>query len=294
VASAEAGDSTTDLALPQVVNYRLPLREGLCWHLRAEDEAAAAVVAQLAQVMQLSPAPAGEGREVDDKYLVAFSDGADSIIAASEGSLFRLDLNEPRANEWLRPPVQLSLALARACVPYGGLLLHGALAEWNGQGVLLVASGGTGKTTASRRLPAPWRSVSDDTTLLLRDTGGQWQAHPWPTWSRFPENSPGESWAVQAALPLRGIFHLKRAQAESVVPLGTAQAVGRLAQSNEEVSRLMVTDLPPEQARTLSLQRFEWLCALARAVPMFTLDLSLTGAFWVEIERALGWRSRPG
>ena len=172
--------------------------------------------------------------------------------------------------------------------------MHGALAEWQGQGVLLVAPGSTGKTTASRRLPAPWHSVCDDTTFLLPDAGGQWQAHPWPTWSRFPEDSPGESWNVQAALPLGAIFYLKQAQHDRAAPFGAAQAVGRLAQSNEEVSRLMAHDLTPEQARALRLQRFEGLCALAQAVPMFTLELSITGAFWEVIEQTLGWKSSAG
>ena len=38
--------------------------------------------------------------------------------------------------------------------PRDALLLHGALAEHAGRGVILIAQGGTGKTTASGRLPS--------------------------------------------------------------------------------------------------------------------------------------------
>jgi hypothetical protein len=42
-----------------------------------------------------------------------------------------------------------------------------------------------------------------------------------------------------------------------------------------------------EEVRALYLERFNNLCALARAIPAHVLHISLTGAFWQEIERAL-------
>jgi SynChlorMet cassette protein ScmC len=280
------------LARPQTVDYLLPLEARLRWRLRAGDAAAAGVVAQLAKVMQLSPAPDEASSPAPERQFVVVSDDGASASASPNEVIIRLDLDRPVTNEWLRGPVMLSLALARACVPHGGLLMHGALAEREGLGVLLLAPGGTGKTTASRRLPAPWRSVCDDTTFLQRGAGGQWRARPWPTWSRFPEDSPGESWNVQAALPLCALFHLKQAPHDGVTPLRPGRAAGRLAQSNEEASLLMTYGLTPEHARALRRQRFDGLCALAQEVPMFTLELSLAGAFWQEIEKTLGWPTR--
>ena len=74
--------------------------------------------------------------------------------------------------KWGGPHVnllRLSLIFAREAQARGGALIHGALAERNGHGVILAAPGGTGKTTASNRLPAPWRSLCDDATLVVRD-----------------------------------------------------------------------------------------------------------------------------
>ena len=51
---------------------------------------------------------------------------------------------------------------ARDAQTRGEVLLHGALAEKDGIGVILAAPGGTGKTTASDRLLAPWRSRCDE------------------------------------------------------------------------------------------------------------------------------------
>lgn len=186
--------------------------------------------------------------------------------------------------------IELSTALARAFVPHGGVLLHGALAEWEGRGVLLAAPGGTGKTTASNRLPPPWRSLSDDMTLVLCDAQGQWWAHPWPTWSRFLPGGSGGAWDVQYAVPLHAIFYLAQAPEERVEPIGAGQATAMLVQSAEQAAYFSLTrGLSVEESRALRQQSFNLLCNLAQAMPTFVLHLSLTGAFWVEIERALGW-----
>jgi hypothetical protein len=42
-----------------------------------------------------------------------------------------------------------------------------------------------------------------------------------------------------------------------------------------------------EEVRALYLERFNNLCALARVIPAHVLHISLTGAFWQEIERVL-------
>ena len=183
--------------------------------------------------------------------------------------------------------VRLSLIFARQAEACGGVLIHGALAEWDGKGVILAAPGGTGKTTASERLPAPWRSLCDDTTLVVRDPRGQYWAHPWPTWSRFLEGGPGGTWDVQRAVPVAGIFCLTRATANRVVPTGPAQAVSLLGEYAKQASTCMPLGLCQAAVRALHLQRFENLCALARAIPAHVLHIGLTGAFWQELERTL-------
>jgi SynChlorMet cassette protein ScmC len=182
---------------------------------------------------------------------------------------------------------RLSLVLARDVQARGGVLIHGALAERDGIGVILAAPGGTGKTTASNRLPAPWRSLCDDTTLVVRDPQGNYWAHPWPTWSRFLRGESGGTWDVQNAVPLKGIFFLARAVEDRVERVGPGQAVSLLVECADQGSQLMSRRLSKEENRALHLERFNNLCALARVIPVHVLHISLTGAFWQEIEQAL-------
>ena len=183
--------------------------------------------------------------------------------------------------------VKLSLIFARQAQARGGVLIHGALAERDGMGVILVAPGGTGKTTASHRLPAPWRSLCDDTTLVVRDSQGNYWAHPWPTWSRFLDGGPGGTWDVQNAVPVKGIFILAQAVEDRAERVGPGQAVSLLGEFVGQVSTFMAPGLSQEELQALHLEQFNNLCALARVVPAHVLHISLTGAFWQEIEQAL-------
>ena len=153
--------------------------------------------------------------------------------------------------------------------------------------MILAAPHGTGKTTASNRLPVPWRALCDDTTLVVPDSQGNYVAHPWPTWSRFLWGGSGDSWDVQHAVPLRGAFVLSRAGADSVEPIGPGHGVSMLVECAKQASNCMVIGADKEETRALHLERFNNLCALVRAVPVHLLHISLTGAFWREIERTI-------
>jgi SynChlorMet cassette protein ScmC len=183
--------------------------------------------------------------------------------------------------------MQLSLVIARDVQVRGGVLLHGALAERDGIGVILAAPGGMGKTTASNRLPDPWRSLCDDATLVVRDPQGNYWAHPWPTWSHFLGGGPGGTWDVQNALPVKSIFFLGQAIEDSVESVGPGHAVSLLVECAEQTSQLMTRGLSEEETRALHLERFNNLCTLARVVPTHLLHISLTGTFWQKIEQAL-------
>jgi len=194
------------------------------------------------------------------------------------------------SDHWGGPYVNLvilSLVFARQAQTRGGVLVHGALAERDGSGVILIAPGGTGKTSASNRLPPPWRSLCDDATLVVRDPQGAYWAHPWPTWSRFLDGGPGGSWDVQKAVPVKGIFCLAQAAEDRVERVGRGQAVSLLGEAVGQISAFMVPGLSPEELRVLRLEQFNNLCLMARVVPVHVLHISLTGHFWREIERAL-------
>ncbi|MBN1425951.1 SynChlorMet cassette protein ScmC [Candidatus Fermentibacteria bacterium] len=275
--------------------HSLALADGSHWTIAAGDEEAASIVAQLGCAMQL-PKTTGETEPFQHSNpcrLVVTVDAhtsvADCYVPLASGNDGVVACILSPCDSWGGPYVnlvRLSLIFAREAQARGGVLIHGALAERDGNGVILVGPGGTGKTTASNRLPAPWRSLCDDTTLVVRDPHGNYQAHPWPTWSRFQDGGPGGTWDVQNAVPLKGIFILAQAVEDRVEQVGPGQAVSLLVEGVRQASMFMPLGLFRDEVRTLYLEAFNNLCALARIVPAHMLHISLTGPFWQEIERA--------
>ena len=282
--------------LKKGVRHELVLADGTRWIIVGGDKQAAAIAAQLGCVMKLGKTgsiiePANNGNlcqlivQVDTHSSVAdcyvpLAPGNDGVVVCIINPKDNQD--SPHLNL-----VRLSLVIAREAQTHGGVLIHGALAELEGSGVILAAPGGTGKTTASNRLPLPWRSLCDDTTLVVRDLQGNYWAHPWPTWSRFLDGGPGGSWDVQRAVPLKGIFILDRAIEDRVEPVGPGHAVSMLVECVRQASMFMAPGLFKEEINALHLERFNNLCALAGIIPAYVLHLNRTDAFWEKIDEVL-------
>lgn len=283
----------------QEVLHNLDLADGSRWEIAAGDGEAAYIVTQLGRVMQLLTAAGGiepHHRGVVRRLLVsvdAHKSEANPLFCYSplpsvDDSFVVCDLRSFIHSEGLYIQLmQLSLVIAREAQSRGAVLIHGALAEWDGIGVILAAPSGTGKTTASGRLPAPWRSLCDDTTLVVRDSQGDFWAHPWPTWSRFVSGGPGGTWDVRGAVPVKGVLFLSQAIEDRVERVGAGHAISLLVECVKQASASMPMGRFKEEIRVLNVERFNNLCALSRVVPIHILRLSLTGAFWQEIEQML-------
>jgi SynChlorMet cassette protein ScmC len=290
------GQLTMNHLQTQQVLYNLALADGTYWEISAGDKEAAAIVSQLGEAMQLRVASdASESHHHGNRY---------RLIVRVDANSPQADWHVPLASKnngavvsilrtcafWGGPYInlmRLSLIFARQAQVHGGVLLHGALAERDGMGVILAASGGTGKSTASNRLPAPWRPLCDDTTLVVRDAQGNYWAHPWPTWSLFLDGEPGGAWGVQNAVPLKGIFFLAQAGEDRVERIGSGHAASLLVECEEQVSTLMARGLSKEEFHAMYLERFNSLCSLAKVIRAHMLHISLTGAFWQEMDQAL-------
>ena len=301
--SAERRQITRQL-LTRTVLQSLTLADGSHWRISAGNEEAAAIVSQLGRTMKLhGPAGPGEAAPSNPRRLLVQVDAHTTLAncyvpLASDPEGVVVCMLSPN-DRWGGPfvnLVRLSLVFARESQSRGGVLVHGALAVRDGRGVILAAPGGTGKTTASNRLPAPWHSLSDDTTLVVRDPHGAYWAHPWPTWSRFHAGGPGGVWDVQNPVPLRGIFLLSRADKDRAERIGPGQAVSLLIECVRQASMFMPAGLRKDELRALYQERFDNLCTLARVIPTHLLHISLTGAFWQALEQALetGCDTAPG
>lgn len=182
----------------------------------------------------------------------------------------------------------LSVIIGRQAEEDGGLLLHGALLEWQGNGIILAGPSGVGKSTACTRLPDSWQCLCDDKTLIAMDDCGCYCAHPWPTWSRFMFGGPGGSWDVQKAVPLRAIFMLSQEETDLAEKLGAGHAVPLLVEVAKQGIWPVLDSMELDQVRAFRLKRFDTICTLVKIIPCYHLKLSRTGEFWREIERVLG------
>ena len=261
----------------------LALAGGQRWVIRAADEEAEECVERLGQVMQLREA--SQGREA----LVAVCRPASGHHYPLSNENPLLCCLPPRLNPELGviQMQQVGRRIALSVLKHGSLLIHGALAEYSGSGFIMAGHGTVGKSTASRRLPSPWRSLCDDKTLVVRDGRGQYWAHPWPTWSRFTDGGPGGSWAVEHAVPLRAIFFLSQSPSDRLEPVGATQATALTIESETDLAHEGSRLRDPNAARALVVDGISAAKALARAVPAYSLKLSLDGRFWEEIERVL-------
>jgi SynChlorMet cassette protein ScmC len=182
---------------------------------------------------------------------------------------------------------RISQIVANVSERNGGLLVHGALTEWNGAGVILAGPGGVGKTTAGKRLPRPWRSHSDDCTLIVKSKDGAYWAHPWPTWSRYRRGDMSGSWDVQAAVKLGVICMLSRDNKDRVFHLSSRQAISELVDVSGQTFFIMANGMDKDAIRRINLMRFHNAIALSEKVPVCRLEISRDGKFWEEIEKLL-------
>jgi SynChlorMet cassette protein ScmC len=178
-------------------------------------------------------------------------------------------------------------ALYEPIVAGEGLVLHAALIERNGLGVALAGSGGTGKSTCTRRLPAAWKALCDDTCLILPDGRGGFQAHPFATWSDYLWKRSEGTWKVESHVPLAAVFFLKKAEEDRAEPIGRGEASIYLSRSSHEILSVFLRFTDRDRARSLRRKIFENACSLSRAVRAYSLEVELEGRFWTKIEKAL-------
>ncbi|MCX5750719.1 MAG: SynChlorMet cassette protein ScmC [Candidatus Saganbacteria bacterium] len=170
----------------------------------------------------------------------------------------------------------------------GGFPFHCGFVVRDGKGYLFAAPGNTGKSTCCRRIPPPWRAVSDDEVLIVKNKDGNYYVHPCPTWSTFLwKGGEVSSWNIEEFYPLCGIFFLEQAPEDSIEPVNQGQAAVFMNDSASQVARRNWRQLDPDYERMLKRRVFENACELTKKIPSFILKVSLTGKFWEKMDEAL-------
>jgi hypothetical protein len=252
----------------------LRLADGTTWSCAVTGDGSKTIVRRLADIMQLRP----------------MTGPCDASVVVTSGEPLCRDSSASLDVRVASCLADISLAVAEAVQARGGLLLHGGLAENQpgGYGAILAGPSDAGKSTASRRLHWPWRSLSDDAVLVVRDRGGAYWAHPWPTRSAFLPWGSGGSWDVGYAVLLKGIFYLERGEYIHAERLGPGRAACLLTQSAEQALWPSGLSYPQGHVRRLRGERFSNVCALAQAVPAFHLRMDRVSPFWEAMAQAVG------
>jgi SynChlorMet cassette protein ScmC len=279
-------------------SYGLRVADGQRWQLLARDHASG-WLRELASIMELKPSKG----ECDHRIVFVSSrrgtkDGRSSV---SGPSLVKYPLH-PHPNDVIveLPPVTVGeegyAAMSDALLPIfsqvtskGGLPFHSALVEKDGKGILLGGTSGIGKSTCSRRIPRPWRALADDLALIVRTGDRSYAVHPLPTWSDYFWHRGTPTWRVETSVPLSAVFLLERSEHDLAAPVGQGEAALRLYRLAGEASRLCLGRASVPELKPVRLDSFDSASAIARAVPCFTLKVSLKGRFWEEIERVVSW-----
>jgi SynChlorMet cassette protein ScmC len=169
----------------------------------------------------------------------------------------------------------------------GGLPLHATFVELNGRGFAIAAPGGTGKSTCSRRIPPPWKALSDDEMLVVRDESGTYHSHPLPTWKEHIYFGSNRAWNVQYHIPLAGIFFLLRSEEDYAESIGNGKAATLIYRSASQVFHKTWIKMNPANSNAIRAKIFQNACQIAEKIPAYFLKASLTGNFWEKMEEAL-------
>jgi hypothetical protein len=294
--------------------YSLTLADGSTWHLQA-GAGTEAWLAELAGIMRLKEGgdeaePQIEGAAISEEgNLLSFScadpgqpgSGVDEtwtqivngrpvgLHGHPGGHQFSFALDP----QYFIVPEMRYLYMSCVTLPFffhaidrGGLPIHAALATWRGHGILIAASGCTGKSTCMRRLPqdGDWRPLSDDLGLLLPDRSGRMHAHPMPTWSDYMIRRIPNTWPVATPVPLAAVFFLEQAPDDAVLPLSRTETMVRLYESAKQGWPMAI---PPAQVLSRFPAMLNNAATLVRDIPGYRLRATLDGRFWEQIEAVL-------
>ncbi|HTZ40887.1 MAG TPA: SynChlorMet cassette protein ScmC [Syntrophales bacterium] len=296
------------------VRYLLRLGNGQSWEIVATGDAGP-WAGKLATIMRLKPCkPNGnpkllfvrEERLMDLRQWIPSRDGEGVLRDLPSDGWKSYEL--PSLRFWVHPGLpgvvcemagdrshELEiLQMGQALCPIyframqeGGLPIHAALIEREGRGFLISAPGGTGKSTCCRRIPGPWRALSDDLSLVVVDEKGNYRAHPFPTWSDYMWRRSEQIWDVQCSLPLEAIFFLEQGTKDEMAPIGKGEAAASVIEAASQICLSFWRDLAPGERRTSKTMIFDNACGLARSIPAFRLRASIDGRFWEEMEAAV-------
>jgi SynChlorMet cassette protein ScmC len=187
----------------------------------------------------------------------------------------------------IEPMRHALVPILEEAIASGGLPIHGALVEYQGMGVILMGRSGVGKTTCCRRLPSYWQVLGDDLALAVQSEGGSYRAHPLPTWSAVGSGEVRWPCRANRSVVMQALILLEQSVRDRIEELSQSKAAVAITEACTQALKPLYM-ISSRDGASLRSRIFENAVALARTVPAFRLQVSLTGRFWEKIEELLG------
>ncbi|MCM8787189.1 MAG: SynChlorMet cassette protein ScmC [Candidatus Omnitrophica bacterium] len=172
--------------------------------------------------------------------------------------------------------------LYKDAVLEGGFLLHAALVEKDGFGILLAGKGGAGKTTCCQNAKDFFNVLCDDTVLVVKVLD-KYFAHPFPTWSQYLLGESKKSWDMQKAVPIKAIFFLRKAKENKVTVVDKAKTVF----FTNYLAHQVIGRWNKIYKNNLEKQLFFNICEFSKNTLAFILDFNLEGQFLTKIKEVI-------
>jgi SynChlorMet cassette protein ScmC len=292
--------------------YTLTLADGSNWQFESENELES-WLDQLAQVMCLKK---GEFKTANAFYFFSAVENSDTLPQSTQlqaqlnegkwdyylgGQPIKLWINHQENKsiigiyeQYLQNHALFYLYMSSSIIPLffhsletGGMPIHAALTCFKEKGILISATGDTGKTTCCQRLPkdGKWRYLCDDLSLLIRSQD-DFFAHPLPTWSDYMIRKQNTAWDVGKHIPVKAIFFLEQGEKDEVIPISATETSVRLLRAVKQ-GWFWDMEEEPAQKQSRNFKIYNNTKTIAEGVPCFILRATLTGEFWKSIEEVI-------
>ncbi|MGR0482544.1 MAG: SynChlorMet cassette protein ScmC [Candidatus Electronema sp. V4] len=276
--------------------YILSLSDGSRWQLAGNADVLL-WIDKLASILRLDTASASEQSKeiffVRNKFANSAADCNFSLAKLAniddvdEKYLCEINTGEGIGDDQYQSMMFSLQPIYQYSITNGGLPFHAGLIESRGCGILLAASGGTGKSTSCKRLPHNWKPLCDDEALVVLAPENRYRAHPFPTWSDYLWRRAENTWDVQYSVPLCGIFFLEQSERDEVFPLGEGETAVYMTESACQAYQRFHANMSKDDVKRSKTKIFSNACNLAKLLPAFRLRISLHGEFWKKIEESI-------
>lgn len=230
------------------------------------------------------------------------SASSDSILYLEPEKLARYPLRDPGEHnknhrkqefmtrtEWLwRQLSILTSVVAGYLLKSGGFLVHAALSEYKGDGILLAGASGSGKTTMSRSFKPPWISHSDDLSIVIPREDFCFDAVPMPTWSSMfgKKNSiKKRRWNAIKRIPLKAVLFFEHGLGAKIERQGQGEALCLLNELARQSNELLISGLGKSTIVKLNTSSFKNIHKFVKNISAYSLKFELKSDFLKKIEK---------